>query len=201
MSENEHAEQKILSATLECINEVGIHEVTVRQIAERADVNVAAINYYFRSKDRLFEAAMEQAMHNVFDEWMGIIRDRGRSIRARLKDILHGVVRDVDLNPGITRAQVDGPSVEEEHEKLGASWTRRFIALMSAETQAALPSVSSVVIQAALVEMYATATFVPMATGMFATVLPFDLQEDDGRNAFVDHLLDTFFRTLGDKRT
>jgi AcrR family transcriptional regulator len=200
MSEIGQTEQKILSTTINCIDEVGINGVTVRQIAERADVNVAAINYYFRSKDRLIEAAMEQALHITFDEWMNIIRDRDRSIRVRYREILLKMVRAADTSPGITRAQLYGPLVDGLQETRAISWASRFIELLSAETVIALPSVSSVIVQAALVEMYATAVFVPLTPGMFASVLPFDLQNDDGRNALVEHLLDTFFRTLGDKR-
>ena len=199
MNNNESAEQRILSATIECINVDGINGVTVRRIAERADVNVAAINYYFRSKDRLIEAAMEQAAHIAFDEGMEVIRDRNRSIRARFRDVLREMVLSVSRNPGVTRAHLYGPLVEGQQETQATSRIGSFIELMSAETVVALPSVSSVVVRAALVEMYATATFVPLATGMFSTILPFDLQDETGRNAFVDHLLGTFFRTLGDK--
>jgi TetR/AcrR family transcriptional regulator, regulator of cefoperazone and chloramphenicol sensitivity len=201
MNEHDSPQTRILLATVNCINEVGIQDVTVRRIADLAEVNVAAINYYFRSKDRLIEAAMEQTMHNAFDELMDIIRDRKRPIRVRFREILREMVAGVDANPGITRAQLYGPVVEGDADALTTGWFSRFFELVSAETMIVLPSVSSVVIQAGLVEMFAAAMFVPLAEPMFATIAPFDLKGEDGRHSFVDHLLDTFFRTLGDKRS
>lgn len=199
MSEKEAPEQKILLATIECINEDGMQGVTVRRIAERAGVNVAAINYYFRSKNRLVDAALEQTMHNAFDEWIDIVQDRSRSIRLRLLDILQEMVWGVDAHPGLTRAHLHGPFVEGQQETLATNWLKDFIKLLATETAVALPRVAQEVIQTASVELIAAAMFVPMVPGMFASNLPYDLSDEHERYAFVTHLLDTFFRTLGDK--
>lgn len=50
---------KIIDATLEIIASEGIHRVTVRKIAYLADVNVAAVNYHFGSKDLLINEALK----------------------------------------------------------------------------------------------------------------------------------------------
>jgi AcrR family transcriptional regulator len=44
------AEEKIITAAVECIEKYGIKGTTIRQIAEQAGVNIAAVNYYFRSR-------------------------------------------------------------------------------------------------------------------------------------------------------
>lgn len=45
--------EQIIAVTLEAIRSEGLAALTIRQIAERAGVNVAAINYHFGSKDAL----------------------------------------------------------------------------------------------------------------------------------------------------
>ena len=50
---------KILLATLDIIAEQGFQNVTVRKIAAMADVNVAAVNYHFGSKDALINEALK----------------------------------------------------------------------------------------------------------------------------------------------
>lgn len=51
--------KKILDATLEIIGSQGVHHVTSRKIAALAEVNVAAINYYFGSKDNAINEALK----------------------------------------------------------------------------------------------------------------------------------------------
>ncbi|NLB18360.1 MAG: TetR/AcrR family transcriptional regulator [Syntrophomonadaceae bacterium] len=46
-----NTKNKIISATLNIIASEGVQNVTIRKIATIADVNVAAVNYHFGSKD------------------------------------------------------------------------------------------------------------------------------------------------------
>ena len=48
------AKDKIIKAFLELISEKGNAKVTVREISKRADVNLASINYHFRTTQNLF---------------------------------------------------------------------------------------------------------------------------------------------------
>jgi AcrR family transcriptional regulator len=49
---------RILAATIDLIEKVGPNSLTTRSIAAQAGVNIAAINYYFTSKEALLEAAL-----------------------------------------------------------------------------------------------------------------------------------------------
>ena len=53
-------EEKIIAATLEIIKREGdINQITVRKIADLADVGVGMINYHFNSKDNLIDLAIQ----------------------------------------------------------------------------------------------------------------------------------------------
>ncbi|MGA9531666.1 MAG: helix-turn-helix domain-containing protein [Anaerolineales bacterium] len=54
--------ERILQATVELLRAGGAAGLTVRQIAEKADVGVGLINYHFGTKARLLEAAAEQML-------------------------------------------------------------------------------------------------------------------------------------------
>ena len=45
--------EQIIAVTLQAIQQEGLAALTIRQIADRAGVNVAAVNYHFGSKDAL----------------------------------------------------------------------------------------------------------------------------------------------------
>ena len=51
--------EHIINAAIELFAEKGFEGSSIRDLATRADVNVAMVNYYFGSKDKLFEAIVE----------------------------------------------------------------------------------------------------------------------------------------------
>ena len=55
----------------------GYHGVTIRQIAEEAQVPLALVGYYFRAETGLYDA--------IFGHWSGVIRDRLAGLRATLE--------------------------------------------------------------------------------------------------------------------
>jgi len=59
------ASSNILNASRELFAEHGFAETTVRMIARKARVNNAAICYYFRSKEQLYEAVFKDSFSSV----------------------------------------------------------------------------------------------------------------------------------------
>ena len=51
-------QRQLIDATLAAINEVGMHDATVAQIARRAGVSTGIISHYFKDKNGLLEATM-----------------------------------------------------------------------------------------------------------------------------------------------
>lgn len=58
--------QRLLGATRECLGRAGLAGTTSRDIASRAGANLAAITYYFGSKDDLVATALLEALR----EWL-----------------------------------------------------------------------------------------------------------------------------------
>lgn len=56
MTKNKNTEQKIFDAATELFIEKGVDRTSVRDIASKAGINLALMNYYFRSKENLFDA-------------------------------------------------------------------------------------------------------------------------------------------------
>ena len=62
-SDNDYTEvqQKIVESARKLFIKKGLKGTTVRDIAAESGVNVAMVNYYFRSKEKLFDAIFEEA--------------------------------------------------------------------------------------------------------------------------------------------
>ncbi len=58
---NDDTRQRILNAAGEAFSEKGFQATTVREICRRAGVNLAAVNYHFGDKDRLYQEAIRHA--------------------------------------------------------------------------------------------------------------------------------------------
>lgn len=62
-------EEKIIDAARKLFTQNGFSATRTRDIAEEAGINLALLNYYFRSKQNLFQIIIEEK----FDELFGII--------------------------------------------------------------------------------------------------------------------------------
>ncbi len=63
----------IIDTAIELFAEKGFEGTSIRDLATKADVNVAMVNYYFGSKDKLFAALVERKvsfMRNLLDGLM-----------------------------------------------------------------------------------------------------------------------------------
>ncbi|MFZ5975977.1 MAG: TetR/AcrR family transcriptional regulator [Bacillota bacterium] len=80
---NDTAYNRILGAAVESLEEYGLHGATTRVIAEKADVNIASINYYFRSKENLLAMAVETLLDRNFD-WDVLEEPDDMDIKDRL---------------------------------------------------------------------------------------------------------------------
>jgi AcrR family transcriptional regulator len=96
-------EEKIISATIECLEKYGMQDTTNRKIAEMAGINSAAINYYFRSKEALVQRAMERTLANAFD-WKDIATLPGNTAQEHCAAIFINLVEGGVNYPGLTRA-------------------------------------------------------------------------------------------------
>ena len=54
---------RLLEAAGEIFAEKGFQKATVREICDRAAANIAAVNYHFRDKDRLYVEVIQHAHH------------------------------------------------------------------------------------------------------------------------------------------
>ena len=81
--------ERILEVAGRLFAERGHAEVTVREICDKAEVNIAAINYHFGNRDKLYLAVFQQA-HDFFagPEFLLALNESGISARAKLEQII-----------------------------------------------------------------------------------------------------------------
>ena len=64
-TEQVRTQERILAAAIEVFAERGFRDATTRMICAKAEVNVALVNYYFRSKAELYKAVIASLFENT----------------------------------------------------------------------------------------------------------------------------------------
>lgn len=133
------AEQRMVEATIECIEAEGIEAVTIRKIAAIAGMNSAAVNYYFRSKGALLERALAATTENAIADWERIVEDAAIAPEDRLRAILEELLEGVRKFPNLSRAHLYGPIMEGDFDTVFA---RRFRGFVARASEALTPALS-----------------------------------------------------------
>lgn len=85
MSENEiSTEDKILLAASKVFTEKGFAGARTRDIADEAGINLALLNYYFRSKEKLFDQVMKVKIVLLFGKIIPIITNEKTTIEEKI---------------------------------------------------------------------------------------------------------------------
>lgn len=77
-------EQKILAAASKVFTEKGFAGTRTRDIAQEAGLNLALLNYYFRSKEKLFEKIMLEKIQQMFGNILPILIDENTSLDEKI---------------------------------------------------------------------------------------------------------------------
>jgi len=78
-------EQKIKQAALKLFTRKGFAATRTRDISEEAGINLALLNYYFRSKEKLFELLMVEILQNFFRGIAQIFNDEKTTLEEKIK--------------------------------------------------------------------------------------------------------------------
>ena len=100
---------RILLAAIRAIEHGGLDALTVRGVARAAQVNVAAISYYFGGKDRLAATALAATLDQAFVHPLhdfDAARDAGISTEAAFFHLVDFLVAGAMRYPGLSRAHL-----------------------------------------------------------------------------------------------
>nr|WP_219606723.1 transcriptional regulator BetI [Pectobacterium sp. CFBP8739] len=91
--------QQLIEATLAAINDVGMNDASIVQIARRAGVSNGIISHYFRDKNGLLEATMRYLIsHLGLAVKSRLLNLTENTPRARLRAIVQGNFDDSQTN-------------------------------------------------------------------------------------------------------
>ncbi|HYG19302.1 MAG TPA: TetR/AcrR family transcriptional regulator [Ohtaekwangia sp.] len=85
-------EQKIKEAAQQVFTQKGYAATRTRDIAEAAGINLALLNYYFRSKEKLFEIIMMEKLARFFGTVAPLFDDPSTTLDQKISAVAEGYI-------------------------------------------------------------------------------------------------------------
>jgi AcrR family transcriptional regulator len=94
-------EEKIKEAARKVFTQKGYSGTRTRDIAEEAGLNLALLNYYFRSKEKLFEIVMMEKMQKLFGTLAPTLNDPTTSLESKIEKVADIYIQMLSQNPDL----------------------------------------------------------------------------------------------------
>ena len=88
MNKELSTEEKIIEAARNIFTQKGFSATRTRDIAEEAGINLALLNYYFRSKQNLFQIIIEEKFNVLFGMIGPILSDKEISLEDKISTLV-----------------------------------------------------------------------------------------------------------------
>jgi AcrR family transcriptional regulator len=88
MDKREH----IIEVAIDLFSEKGYEGTSIRDLAAQADVNIAMINYYFGSKEKLFESILQSKAYYIKEKLDEIILNKSLSDIEKMDAVIESYV-------------------------------------------------------------------------------------------------------------
>ena len=95
-------QEKILQAAEKVFQEKGFDGARMQEIADKADINKGLLHYYFRTKNRLFEAIFIKAFNHIVSS-VKVILSSDRPLMEKLELFIDKYIDVIMKNPAIPR--------------------------------------------------------------------------------------------------
>jgi TetR/AcrR family transcriptional regulator, regulator of cefoperazone and chloramphenicol sensitivity len=186
--------QKILLAAIDIIEKKGLHAATVRAVAEAAGVNLASINYHFRTKGKLLEEVQRKTVENFTEEMRAIISDEKRDVRKTLQDFFEYVMKGAVRLPNMSKAHIQQTLLGGRYDTLFVRRLNELLGELSTKIQAAGPVKDKARLNRSLTHAFSGVMFTALMPKMYKSFSGINLEDDASRKAYIRSIVDDLLR-------
>ena len=104
--------EKVIVAAIDCIEESGLQALTIRSIAAKAGVNSAAISYYFGTKQKLVEEALNRTLEELKKLPEEVLRADDLDLKKRLQAFFTALLDGLVRWPRFIKAHLQSPLLD-----------------------------------------------------------------------------------------
>ncbi|MDD3269308.1 MAG: TetR/AcrR family transcriptional regulator [Syntrophomonadaceae bacterium] len=120
---------RLMQVTIDVIAEEGFQSVTIRKVAAKAGVNIAAVNYHFGSKDALINEALKQVtdqLKNAFEYLQTCSDDAESKLAIFIKNYTDILFKYPDIIKNMINHAIHDKPVDQQVEYIAFLKTEGF---------------------------------------------------------------------------
>lgn len=191
----EEVKQKIIYSAIMIIERDGIQNATVRKIAEHSGVNIAAINYHFGSKEKLFSIVLNATLHEGFveniNDYENMWAEKPKeALQLFLKDTLEGTVN----YPNLTKAHLTRAFLDNNYETDSVMKINEFLTKLHGLIRNILNTEDDIESRMTVIQLFSSILMVGMMPGVFNDFYKMGLENSEKQEQFVEVLLNNFVK-------
>ncbi|UCE18878.1 MAG: TetR family transcriptional regulator [Gemmatimonadota bacterium] len=188
--------EQIILATINCIEKVGIDSITIRGIAKEAQVNVAAINYHFGSKQELLNETFRKTLDAAFSdsEAAKVLETDDQDFHVALKSYLIHILNGMFNYPGISKAHFYTPLMHGNCRSPAVRRLNTFLKSLFGRAKNLMPEEMVKEKKLSLVQIMAAIIFIGFVPDCFRDFTGINFRDPSERRKYVDHLLKHFLK-------
>ena len=188
--------EKIILAAIDCIENDGFQSITVRSIAREAGVNIAAINYYFGTKENLVDQVLKSTMDHFFSDWDQMLKAKDKTLRVRLAELFTYTIEGALRYPGITRAHLYDSLLLGKHENLFVRKFKSFLEDLLKAMKKEITGVTDRQLKLTAIQLMSSVMFAGLVPQLFHDFYGSSFADGKTRKAYVDHLIEHYLDQL-----
>jgi len=189
---------RILLATIACIERDGMKSVTVRGIAREASVNTAAVNYYFGTKDRLLDLTLEHSLKELreaIEELDQAIAEAGGDVKVGVRRFLSEFFSNMVRWPRLSEAQLHDALTRQEYGGAAIRRTNEFLARFLDRVRPVLPEGDEADLRLSVIQLWSGLFMLGMLPRVYEEFSGTPATDARWRENYLDRLLGHFFRS------
>lgn len=101
VTQNSHLEERILEVAKTVFMEKGYTDASMSEIAERVGINRPGLHYYFRTKDRMFNAVFGMIIESIIPKFQDIMLHQEVPIARRIEELVNAYYSMLQENPNL----------------------------------------------------------------------------------------------------
>jgi len=94
-------EEKIKAAARKIFTQKGYSATRTRDIAEEAGINLALLNYYFRSKEKLFDLVMLENFGQFISGVRALFNEKDTTLQQKIETVVDFYITQLKTNPDL----------------------------------------------------------------------------------------------------
>ncbi|MEM1486021.1 TetR/AcrR family transcriptional regulator [Oscillospiraceae bacterium PP1C4] len=190
-NEEEKTKKRLINAVLSLLLKKSSHNLTIREIASEANVNSAAISYYFGSKENL----LLQASQFYWKEWSELItklQQCKEKKKDKLRVYLYNYLDFILKYDGIFKRYIAEVITQTDNNSQTAQNLKILIEIVKLNIKEITNIEDEQILNFNTIAMLSAIVYPALLGNYSAEIMQVDIYDKELRNKYIDHLIKTF---------